>query len=77
MGDATNPANLPPVDEFEGLVCFCHGVPRAEIRAAIQNGAVTLEAIKACTKASTGCGGCTSEVEALLAEELAKKKKPA
>ena len=54
----------------EVLVCFCHGVLAAEIRQAILNGAKTVTEIQAKTRASTGCGGCFSEVERLLAEAL-------
>ena len=50
------------------LVCFCHGVPKALIEQAIRNGATTLEAVRAQTKASTGCGGCTCIVEEILAK---------
>lgn len=58
--------------EEEALVCFCHGVCEAEIRQAIEQGARTLEEVRAKTRASTGCGGCTTEVERLLAELASK-----
>lgn len=54
----------------EVLVCFCHGIPESEIREAIANGAKCLQDIKDMTKASTGCGGCTSECERILASSL-------
>lgn len=57
------------------LICFCHGVSDAEIRAAIRAGATTIEAIQSETRASTGCGGCHPEVEAILKEELAASLK--
>jgi assimilatory nitrate reductase electron transfer subunit len=55
------------------LICFCHGVPEAEIRKAIEEGARTVAEIQARTRASTGCGGCRPEVERLLAELLERK----
>jgi NAD(P)H-nitrite reductase large subunit len=55
----------------EMLICFCHGVPESEIRKAIREGARTIADIQARTLASTGCGGCSSEVERILAEMLA------
>jgi NAD(P)H-nitrite reductase large subunit len=60
------------------LICFCHGVTEEEIRQSIRNGAHTVEAVQAATQASTGCGGCFSEVERILADELQKlgKKMP-
>ncbi len=56
------------------LVCFCHCVPEAVIREAIRAGARTIEKIQAETQASTGCGGCHDEVQAILADELEKLK---
>lgn len=53
-------------------VCFCHGVLEDEIRKAIAQGAKTLLDVQKATRASTGCGGCTPEVERILAEMLAK-----
>lgn len=54
---------------LELRICFCHAVSEATIREAIRNGARTLEQVQTQTKASTGCGGCTCEVERLLEEE--------
>jgi NAD(P)H-nitrite reductase large subunit len=62
--------SAPNPDEI--LVCFCHGVPEPVIRQAIKDGAKTLEDVKKATRASTGCGGCTCEVERILAEALAE-----
>jgi NAD(P)H-nitrite reductase large subunit len=57
------------------IVCFCHGVIDGEIREAIRQGANTLALIKEKTRASTGCGGCTCEVERILSEMLTKSAK--
>ncbi|MGE4232737.1 MAG: (2Fe-2S)-binding protein [Bacteriovoracia bacterium] len=56
-------------------ICFCHGVDEDEIRQAIRKGAHTIEAIQSETLASTGCGGCSLDVEQILKEELEKIKK--
>jgi nitrite reductase (NADH) large subunit len=53
-------------------ICFCHNVSYAELLKAISGGAHTLEAIRAKTCASTGCGGCEFDVSEILEEELAK-----
>ncbi len=55
-------------------VCGCHDVSKATIRRAVQDGAKTLDDIKAATKASTGCGGCSSLVGKVIELESAGKK---
>ena len=50
------------------IVCHCHQVTDREIRKAVDRGAHTLEAIEADCGAGSGCGGCTSEITALLFE---------
>ena len=47
-------------------ICSCHDVSKAAIVAAVDDGAATLGAIRRCTKASTGCGGCAPLVTQLL-----------
>ncbi|SOC18594.1 nitrite reductase (NADH) large subunit [Rhodobacter sp. JA431] len=51
-------------------ICGCNGVCKGAIVAAIQNGASTLDAIKATTKASASCGNCAGLVEQVLAVTL-------
>jgi ferredoxin-nitrate reductase len=62
--DAAMPASEGEPDE---LVCSCRVVSRSEIEVARRGGHTTLEAIARHTGASTGCGGCRPDVEALLA----------
>ncbi len=53
------------------LVCTCREVSRAEIVAAIRASRLTtLPEVARVTGASTGCGGCARQVEALLAAGL-------
>ena len=55
-------------------VCICKGIPRSTIKAAIKNGADTLEAVQKITGAGSGsCGGkrCTPKIQELLAEKEA------
>ena len=47
-------------------ICGCNGVTKGEVVAAIGGGACTLDAVRACSKASASCGSCTGLVEALL-----------
>jgi bacterioferritin-associated ferredoxin len=57
---------------FEQTVCRCFGVTENDVRAAIENGADTFEAVKAETRVGCGCGCCKESakqtVEKLLAE---------
>ena len=48
-------------------ICGCNGVTKGRIISAISEfGLTTIEAVRACTKASSSCGSCTAQVEALL-----------
>jgi nitrite reductase (NADH) large subunit len=47
-------------------ICGCNGVCKGKIVAAINEGAATLDAVRATTKASASCGSCTGQVECLL-----------
>ena len=50
------------------MVCYCNSVTDEMIIEAIKGGATTVEAVAAVTKASTGCGRCTSTIETLISE---------
>jgi nitrite reductase (NADH) large subunit len=55
----------------DGTVCSCHNVTGTDVRQAIRERDLEdLGAIKACTKAGTGCGSCTSLLDRMLGEEL-------
>ena len=57
----------------ESQICSCNNVTKGEIRAAIRaDGLTTLGAVKACTRAGTGCGGCVPFVTQLLDATLAE-----
>jgi NAD(P)H-nitrite reductase large subunit len=58
--------------DADQTICFCHNVPYKALLEAIRGGATTLLAIKERTCASTGCGGCETEVAEILEAELAK-----
>ncbi|WP_199257509.1 nitrite reductase large subunit NirB [Paracoccus binzhouensis] len=55
-------AALPP----EAEICGCNGVCKGTITEAVLNGATTLDAVRACTKASGSCGTCTGLVEQVM-----------
>lgn len=48
-------------------VCLCNGVSDRAVRKAIRRGATTVNDIGDRCGAGLGCGGCRSELEALLA----------
>jgi nitrite reductase (NADH) large subunit len=51
-------------------VCGCNGVSKGQVVASIQNGACSLDAVRATCKASASCGSCTGLVETILALTL-------
>ena len=54
-------------------ICSCHDISKGAIVNAVADGATTLGAIRSCTKASTGCGGCGPLVTQLLNAELERR----
>ncbi|MBT0586032.1 nitrite reductase large subunit NirB [Alteromonas oceanisediminis] len=52
------------------IVCSCHNVSKGDIVVAIDEGNDDIAAIKACTKASTGCGGCAALLKSVVDTEL-------
>jgi nitrite reductase (NADH) large subunit len=57
-------------------VCSCNNVTKGSLCAAIRDGGIdTLDALKQCTKAGTGCGGCVPLVADVLKSELKKAGK--
>ncbi len=66
-GDAPGAGALPD----EALVCTCNHVTKGCIREAVHAGGVrTLDDLKSCTRAGTGCGGCVPQVKEILCDEL-------
>ena len=53
------------------LVCSCHAVSKDALCAAVDAGNHDLGALKACTKAGTGCGSCVPLVKDILRDQLA------
>lgn len=51
----------------EALICSCESVSKADIcNSVIDKGCETVDAIKKCSKAGTGCGGCIPMVKDLM-----------
>ncbi|MFK3969439.1 nitrite reductase large subunit NirB [Pseudomonas sp. NPDC087358] len=51
-------------------ICSCHNVNKGAICSAIDGGCTDLAGIKACTKAATGCGGCSALLKSVFEHEL-------
>jgi len=59
--------------ERGGELCACLGVSCADVEAAIAEGAQSLDAVGAATRAGTNCGSCRPEIRALLRARRARK----
>jgi assimilatory nitrate reductase catalytic subunit len=55
------------VDHKGRIICACQNVGEVELKDAIRSGENTIEALKACTLAGTGCGSCVPEIKRMLA----------
>jgi assimilatory nitrate reductase catalytic subunit len=54
-------------------MCACFGVSCAAIEGAIADGAGTLDAVAAATRAGTNCGSCRPEIRQLLRASRVKR----
>ena len=54
-------------------ICSCHNVSKGAICAAIDEGCGDLAGLKACTKAATGCGGCSALLKQVFEHELSAR----
>ena len=52
-------------------ICSCHNVSKGDICQAVSNGCGDMAALKSCTKAATGCGGCSALVKQVMEHQLA------
>jgi len=55
------------------IVCSCHNVSKGAICDAIDGGCADLAAVKGCTKAASGCGGCAGLLKQVVEHELAAR----
>jgi len=51
-------------------ICSCNDVDKGTICAAVQDGAHSPGAVKACTQAGAGCGGCVPQITDLVSFQL-------
>lgn len=60
---------------LDKIVCTCMSVTNGMIKDAVDAGAETLEEVQEATGAGTVCGACLEDVERLVEEFVAEKKK--
>jgi nitrite reductase (NADH) large subunit len=51
----------------DALICSCEAISKAQICSAVNDGCTTVDSIKKCTKAGTGCVGCVPLIKDLVA----------
>ncbi|MDF0693106.1 nitrite reductase large subunit NirB [Aquirufa ecclesiirivi] len=54
----------------DAMICSCEAVSKGDICSHVLHGAENIEAIKKCTKAGTGCGGCVPMVKDIVNHTL-------
>ena len=59
----------------EATICSCEGISKGNICEQVMDGAETVDAIKKCTKAGTGCGGCVPMIKDLVLSTLKSQGK--
>jgi nitrite reductase (NADH) large subunit len=64
--EALLPGAKTPAQAAERVVCSCHRVTDATLRAAIAGGAGSVAALGEATRAGTGCGSCKTELAELV-----------
>jgi assimilatory nitrate reductase electron transfer subunit len=58
----TSPAAIPG----DATICRCNGVTKADIAGSVRDGAAGVSEVATATRATTGCGGCSDDVCALV-----------
>ena len=72
-GQGGAPALGPDALPDTASICSCHNVTKGDICNVIDAGCGDLASVKAETKASTGCGGCTALLKNVVDSELEKR----
>lgn len=67
-GGSAKPTSLALPDT--ATICSCHNVTKGDVVAAVKAGNHTVADIKACTKAGTGCGGCSNLLKQVVDQTL-------
>ncbi len=54
----------------DAMICSCEGVSKGDICSAVSGGCETVDGLKKCTKAGTGCGGCMPMLKDLMVHTM-------
>ncbi|GAA5872094.1 hypothetical protein JCM8547_003101 [Rhodosporidiobolus lusitaniae] len=54
------------------VVCSCHATTKGDIAKCVKDGVTDFAAVKQCTKAGTGCGGCVPLITGIFKSEMKK-----
>jgi nitrite reductase (NADH) large subunit len=73
-GEADSAAGIVGLPD-EALICSCESVSKGDICNVVNDGCETVDAIKKCTKAGTGCGGCVPMLKDLMVHTLKSQGK--
>ncbi|MFE9650564.1 FAD-dependent oxidoreductase [Streptomyces sp. NPDC006365] len=68
LGIQSEPPAAGPEAHLDAVVCLCNNVPWRQLAEAWRIGARTVTALAKATRATTGCGGCSRQVEGLCAD---------
>ena len=61
--------------DMEKIVCNCYSITNGMIKEAVDAGATTLEEVQDATNAGTVCGACLDDVQHLVEQFVAERKK--
>ena len=73
-GEADSAAGIPGLPD-DTLICSCESVSKGAICEVVKAGCETVDTIKKCTKAGTGCGGCVPMLKDLMVHTLKSQGK--
>ncbi|MBE7170207.1 MAG: nitrite reductase large subunit [Williamsia sp.] len=54
----------------DALICSCENISKKDVCDAVSSGCETVDSIKKCTKAGTGCGGCVPMLKDLMVHTM-------
>ncbi|RTR32176.1 nitrite reductase large subunit NirB [Shewanella atlantica] len=63
-------SDMPVAFKDDAIICSCHQVTKADIVERVVAGDHSLAAIKGCTKAASGCGGCGALVQEIISQTM-------
>jgi nitrite reductase [NAD(P)H], large subunit len=68
-GSADNNAGVAGLPD-DAIICSCESITKGAICKAVEDGCENVDAVKKCTKAGTGCGGCAPMLKDLVAHTM-------